>query len=90
MAGEDYGMAKLRGVYLVECKMRIADACMLERSDHPVELGYVGHRSYAYAIHSAPRDLIIAHENLAQVAAAQFLRQTLRIRGVGERAGLYE
>ena len=78
------------GSSLVKSEMRIADARTLERGNHPVELCYVGHRSYAYAIHSAPRDLIIAHENLAQVAAAQFLRQTFRIRGVGERAGLYE
>ena len=90
MAGEDYRMAKSRGVYLVECEMRIGDARALELGDHPVELGHIGHRSYAYAIHSAPRDHIIAHEDFAQVVVAQFLRQALRIRGVGECAGLYE
>ena len=70
--------------------MRIADARPLERGDHPVELRDVGHRSYAYTIHSAPRDHVIAHEDFAQVVAAQFLRQALRIGGVGECAGLYE
>ena len=70
--------------------MRIGDARMLERGDHPVELGNIGHRSYAYTIHSAPRDHIIAHEDFAQVVAAQFFRQALRIRGVGECSGLYE
>jgi hypothetical protein len=70
--------------------MRIADARPLERGDHPVELRYVGHRSYAYTIHFAPRDHVIAHEDFTQVVAAQFLRQALRIGGVGECAGLYE
>ena len=70
--------------------MCIADACLLERGDHPVEFRHVGHRSYAYTIHFAPRDHIIAHEDFAQVVAAQFLRQALRIGRIGECAGLYE
>ena len=90
MAGEDYRMAKSHRVYLVQCEMRIGDARTLERGDDPVELGYIGHRSDADAIHSAPREHVIAHEDFAQVVAAQFLCQALRIRGVGECAGLYE
>ena len=70
--------------------MRIVDAGPLQRSDHTVELRNVGNRSDANSIHSAARDLIVAYEDLAVAAAAQFFRQAFRIRGVGERAGVYE
>jgi hypothetical protein len=77
-------------IALVQCEMRIADALTLQRGDYPVELGYIGHRPNAHSEHAAARDDIIAHEDLAQAAAAQFLRQAFRIGGVGEGARLYE
>src|SRR5882762_7190031 len=75
---------------LVEREMCIVDAGPLQRGDHAVELRDAGHGPDAYPIHSAARDLIVAHGDLAIAAAAQFLRQAFRICGVGERAGLYE
>ena len=75
---------------LIEREMRVADAGALECGDDSVEFGDVGHRSYAYSIHSAARDLIVAHEYLAVAAAAQFFREAFRIGGIGERAGLDE
>src|ERR1700734_306033 len=74
----------------VERKMRVADAGPLQRRDHAIELRDVGHGSDADAVHPASRDLIVAHKNLAQVAAAQSLRQSFRIGGIGECAGLHE
>jgi hypothetical protein len=75
---------------LIECKVRVIDAGPLQRGDHAVELGDIGHRPDAHPVHSATRDLIVAHEYLTVAAAAQFLSQAFRVGGVGERAGLYE
>src|SRR5580692_11167117 len=74
----------------IEREMRVSDAGTLERGDQAVELCDVAHRSDTHSIHPAARDLIIAHENLAVAAAAQFFRHALRIRRVGEGAGLDE
>ena len=70
--------------------MRIVDAGPLERGDHAVEVRDVGHGADAHSIHSAARDHIVAHEDFAQAAAAQFFRQAFGVRGVGEGAGLDE
>ena len=75
---------------LIEGEVGIIDTNPFQRGDHAVELSDIGHGSDAYPIHSAPGDLIVAHEYLAVTAAAQFLRQPFGIRGVGERAGLHE
>ena len=58
--------------------------------DDAIEFRHVGHRAYAHSIHLAAGDDIVAHENLAVLAAAQFGRQALGIGGVGEGAGLNE
>ena len=70
--------------------MCTADADLLQRGDHAVELRDVGHRSDAHSKHAAARDPIIAHENRAEAAAAQFLREPFGIGGVGKSAGLDE
>jgi hypothetical protein len=75
---------------LVEREMRIVDAGPLQRGDHAVELRDAGYGSDAYPVHSTARDLIVAHDDLAVAAAAQFLRQAFRVRRIGERAGLHE
>ena len=71
---------------LIESEMRIADARSPQRGDHAVELRDVGHGSDSNSIHSAAGKLIVAYEDLAVAAAAQFFRQAFRIRGVGEGA----
>src|ERR1700722_6466409 len=86
---EDYGTAAVLST-LIEREMRIADAGPLQRGDDAVEFRDVGYRADAYPVHPAARDPIVAHEDLAEAAAAQFFRQALRIRRVGERAGLHE
>ncbi len=70
--------------------MRIADAGPFQRRDHAVELRDGGNGSDADSVHPAPCDLIVAHGDLAVAAPAQFLRQTFRIRGIGERTRLDE
>src|SRR5216683_8063590 len=89
MGVEDYRTATVLWT-LIQGEMRIVDAGSLQRGDHAVELRDVGHRADAYSVHSAARDLIFAHRDLAVATAAQFFRQAFRVRGVGERAGLYE
>src|SRR5258708_7648240 len=75
---------------LIEREMRVIDAGPLQRGDDAVELRDVGYGSDAYSVHSAARDLIVAHEDLAVAAAAQILRQAFGVRRVGKRAGLHE
>src|SRR5882757_6568478 len=86
---EDYGMADVVRT-LIEREMRIADAGSLQRGDDAVEFRDVGYRADAYPVHPAARDPVVAHEDLAEGAAAQFFRQVWRIRRVGNRAGLHK
>ena len=70
------------GRSLIECQMRVVDSRSLQRGDQTIELRDVGHRSDPYPVHSAARDLIVAHEDLAVAAAAQLISEALRIRRV--------
>src|ERR1700693_4880696 len=89
MGAEDYRTVSVIWT-LIERETRIVDSGPLQRGDDAVELRDVGHRSDSYAVHSAARDLIFAHEHLAEAAAAQLFGQAFRVRRVGERAGLHE
>ncbi len=59
-------------------------------SPDAVERLHVGNRTDAHTIQLAAGDDIVAHEDPAVGAAAQFCRQTLGIRRVRERARLHE
>src|SRR5271167_2691819 len=64
---------------LIESKVRIIDAAPLQRGDDAVEFLDSGNRPDAHSKHPAARDLVVAHEHAAITAAAQFLRQPLRV-----------
>src|SRR5260370_35327122 len=56
----------------VQREMRVVYAGALERSHDAIEFRNVGNGTYAYSVHFAACDEVVADENLAVSAAAQF------------------
>ena len=69
--------------------MRIPDADPLERGYEPVEFRDVGNRADAYSKELSTGEIVLADEYFVVAAAAEFRGESLRVRGIGEGAGLY-
>ena len=75
-------IARRFGRSLIERQMSVVDSRSLQCRDQAIELRDIGYRSDPYPVHSAARDLIVAHEDLAVAAAAQPISEVSRIRRV--------